>query len=542
MRLRNVLLGGLLLVAGLSIGLLIGSTGSTGLTDTGVSEIELAASDAICAAHRVPEDRCIRCNPGLIESLKAANDWCAGHDVPESLCTRCNPELIPEFETRGDWCVEHTIPESQCTLCDPEPVNLVAAGGVEDDDPHAGHDHAEGEPDDDEEEEEESTVSALESAPYPGLTVIYRTNQALCPTDQAIIQFATVETATRAGLEVRPVVVAPMNENFEAPAEVVFDKNRTSLLTSTLPVSVVRWEKEPGATLKAGDIIAMVESPDMAELQGAYLEAHADWLLHRREAQRSADLVANNLVDSASYERAQAELTAASARRVQTVSRLQLAGLNEADLEAMQSRNTVSSRFGIRASVDGFLLERIAQRGVVLDPGTELARLGDPQALWIEGRIRESDLTRVVVGQKVDFTTDGNALHHVTGTVIWISQFLDPHTRTATLRIRPDSGSKLLRAHEFGRIEVGDGPEENTIIVPRDAVQWEGCCNVVFVREAPDRFRPQKVKLGRGDGGYYRVLQGLEPGSEVVVRGSFLLKTELKKSSIGAGCCGLEAS
>ena len=77
-------------------------------------------------------------------------------------------------------------------------------------------------------------------------------------------------------------------------------------------------------------------------------------------------------------------------------------------------------------------------------------------------------------------------------------------------------------------------------MVPKDAVQWEGCCNVVFVREAPDRFRPRKVELIRGTGPYYQVSSGVEPGEEVVVDGSFLLKTELKKSSIGAGCCGIE--
>jgi cobalt-zinc-cadmium efflux system membrane fusion protein len=94
----------------------------------------------------------------------------------------------------------------------------------------------------------------------------------------------------------------------------------------------------------------------------------------------------------------------------------------------------------------------------------------------------------------------------------------------------------------FGRAVVQVSGPEPRVVVPKEAVQWEGCCNVVFVREAPDRFRPRKVTLARGVAGYYRILDGLRPGEHVVVGGSFLLKTELKKGSIGAGCCPEEAS
>ena len=94
-----------------------------------------------------------------------------------------------------------------------------------------------------------------------------------------------------------------------------------------------------------------------------------------------------------------------------------------------------------------------------------------------------------------------------------------------------------LQAGEFGRVAIVDRNPGLVTLVPKDAVQWEGCCNVVFVKEADDRFRPRKVEVRDGEGPYYQVTGGLEPGEEVVVNGAFLLKTELKKTSIGAGCC-----
>lgn len=467
---------------------------------------------------------------------------CTEHGVPESICTRCNSSLIDEFKERGDWCAEHGLPESQCALCNPALADQGIVPPGETADPHAGHNHAPGEGHDAPVAQVQESSELTGHNHYPGLSVIYRTNQPLCPTDQASIQFASVETAQRAGIEVQPVVVALSTITFEAPAEVVFDQNATTTLTSTVPVSVTRWVRDPGVAVKQGDVIAMAESPDLALLEGEHLEAWADWQMHDREEKRAAELLARGLLDSASFDRAAAEAVSAEARFVQSESRLRLAGLAETDVRELRERKAIGSRFAVRATMDGVLLERIAPLGILLDPGAVLVRIGNPAGLWIEAQVRESDLSRVALGQQVEFSADGNAMRRAPGEIIWISQFLDPHSRTATVRVRPSHNIDILRAHGFGRVTIAETGASATVMVPRDAVQWEGCCNVVFVREAPDRFRPRKVEVARGNASHYRVIDGLHPNDEVVVRGSFLLKTELKKGSIGAGCCGLEAS
>ena len=76
-----------------------------------------------------------------------------------------------------------------------------------------------------------------------------------------------------------------------------------------------------------------------------------------------------------------------------------------------------------------------------------------------------------------------------------------------------------------------------TMIVPRESVQWEGCCNVVFVKQNETTFVPRKVHLGPSSGAFYEVISGVEDGDVVVTQGSFLLKTEILKTNIGAGCC-----
>jgi cobalt-zinc-cadmium efflux system membrane fusion protein len=173
-----------------------------------------------------------------------------------------------------------------------------------------------------------------------------------------------------------------------------------------------------------------------------------------------------------------------------------------------------------------------------LDAGSTLALIGDPTALWIQAHVREQDLPRFKVGQEIVFTADGESLSRAQGKVIWVSQYLEPETRTGIVRARVAGRNDRLRAHTFGRAILKSADGQEALLVPKDAVQWEGCCNIVFVQEAIDRYRPTKVTIDRGNNHHYRVETGLREGDLVVTAGSFLLKTELKKESLGASCVG----
>jgi cobalt-zinc-cadmium efflux system membrane fusion protein len=72
--------------------------------------------------------------------------------------------------------------------------------------------------------------------------------------------------------------------------------------------------------------------------------------------------------------------------------------------------------------------------------------------------------------------------------------------------------------------------------VPNEAIQWEGCCHIVFVRLADDIFQARKLKLGASINGYTEVLVGVLPGEVVATEGSHVLKSEILKSALGAGC------
>ena len=121
--------------------------------------------------------------------------------------------------------------------------------------------------------------------------------------------------------------------------------------------------------------------------------------------------------------------------------------------------------------------------------------------------------------------------------ITWVAAHVDPRTRTLEARAELQNPGGILKANMFARASVEVRDRHPALVVPVDAVQWEGCCNVVFVKQSETLYEPRKVLLGVNTGTAYEVLDGLTGGEEVVTQGSFLLKTELLKGSIGAGCC-----
>lgn len=444
------------------------------------------------------------------------SDWCGEHSVPESECTKCHPSLIAGFKESGDWCAGHDLPESHCRLCNP---GIVFP-----------------------QELEHQTAELDLTEDEIGVELNYQANAAFCATNGALIQFASSATAERTGITVQPVRVAKRQSIDEAPAEIVFDKTSTSAVTIAVAALVSEWLVSPGARVSYGQPLAKLQSPDIARLRSDLITSYAKYRVQQKELDRHRELKERNLISEADFEMQSAVTEQARAEYVGVRSILLSAGLHEDDIIEIIEEDNLSNRLTLRSPSDGVVIERTAKVGELLNAGNTFAIVGDPSAMWIEARLTERQMHEVDLGHQLVFSSDGGGINRVGGEIIWISQFLDLHTRTGIVRARILDPNHGLRAGEFGRVQIVKTGSDDVSLVHKDAVQWEGCCNVVFVKEAVDRYRPRKVQLLGRFGPYYQIDGDVRAGQEVVVDGAFLLKTELKKSSIGAGCCGIEAT
>jgi cobalt-zinc-cadmium efflux system membrane fusion protein len=136
----------------------------------------------------------------------------------------------------------------------------------------------------------------------------------------------------------------------------------------------------------------------------------------------------------------------------------------------------------------------------------------------------------------VTFRPDGDPDQAVSGKVSWISTAVDEQTRTVKVRADVENTDGRLLANTFGKGYVTIRESATAVAVPSEAIQWEGCCHIAFVRLTDDIFQTRKVKLGSKVNGFTEVLIGLLPGEVVATEGSYVLKSEILKSALGAGC------
>lgn len=166
-----------------------------------------------------------------------------------------------------------------------------------------------------------------------------------------------------------------------------------------------------------------------------------------------------------------------------------------------------------------------------------LFEIVDTSSMRAEIEVPEMELHRVRLGQQVTVKVDALPGSEFTGTIDFIAPEVTRETRTSKARATLANPEATLRANMFGKAQIALGQTESTLLVPRIAVQRVADVDMVFVTTAPGEYEVRRVKTGVREGDSVEITSGLKAAEQVVTEGSFLLKTETMKGSIGAGCC-----
>jgi cobalt-zinc-cadmium efflux system membrane fusion protein len=473
---------------------------------------------------------------------KEKDDWCAEHGVPESVCVECNPERWPRPRP-PEWCRIHGVHE--CLWEHPEIAQLSIP-------PTA-------------------SPVALERSRLSLAFADRPVNSRKCKLFLRRIQFASEEAVTRAGIDVTPVWEAPISEFVSANGEVIYDQTRVARLSSRLRGSVWRVDGVVGQTVKKGDVLALVDVAEVGKAKAEFLQAVASVNVRTTNLDRlrsSASVVPEVQIrqGEAALQEAQIRLAGAEqalgnlglpirGEEVRGLSiealrqRLDFLGLPRAIAASLDARTATANLLPVRAPLDGVVVAREAVSGEVVDDARTLFVVADTTRMWLTLQVRAEDTGHLALGQTVRFRPDAGPQpapsgdsSAVSGRVAWISPAVDRKTRTVQVRAELDNSKGQLRDATFGSGRIILREEPQAVVVPSEAVQWEGDCFVVFVRDrdyltkgAPKVFHTRTVRPGAKDGGNTEIIAGVLPGEVVVSKGSALLRSELLKNSLGEG-------
>lgn len=480
-----------------------------------------------CKAHNVPDSRCIACHPELAGEDPA--DWCSEHGVKESECSICHPEIL-SGEKAADWCREHGVPESQCPQCHPD---IAVKGEL----PAGTEDHrVVREPD----PEGESAT--------PG-----------CLTHRLRVQFASPESVKKAGVKLAAVTRQPLRATATFPGEIAYDATRVVRCPSRVEGIVVALFHQVGETVRAGEAIAIVDSAEIGHAKTELVLARAQREVDQAALVRLQNAVERGLRGQTEVFEAEAAARTAKARLLSAqqalvnlgisidleqvgaasdetlAEHLRLAGLPELAPGVKQRVGASQNLVAIRAPIDGIVTERPVIEGAVVQPLETLLVVADTSRMWLEFHVRAEDTDRVRLGQSVTFVPDGIPDRSVSGAVAWISTEAEHATRAIECRADVPNADGFLRSRMFGRARVLLREDPNAIAVPDEAVNWEGCCWVTFVRLADDIFQTRKVRIGTKVNGFTEILSGVVPGEIVASAGSYVLRSDILRNRLGAG-------
>jgi len=347
------------------------------------------------------------------------------------------------------------------------------------------------------------------------------------------------------GVEVESVVMTDQPEVLEAPGRITLADSgswRIGVLTSG---RVEKVYVNAGDFVREGQILARMHSHDVHDARAAYQTSRTD--LSR--AQAAAALAKTN------YERAQ-RLYALKAGSLGEVERARQelanadAAVRDEQIELDKERIHLEGNLGvaadpgpevgedeadlipIRAAGSGYVLTKNVTPGTVVDATKDLFVIGELQRLWMIASVNEMNIRKLRVGQTAIVRTNAFPGDSFNGKVTNLSPELDPVTRVMRARIELQNASLKLRPEMLATAQILVGPSRPVLLVPSGAIQQINDSDVVFVRTAEDRFEVRPVHSGETFNGRVALLEGVKPGDAIVTHGSFLLKSQLLKSSI----------
>ncbi|MFO0866532.1 MAG: efflux RND transporter periplasmic adaptor subunit [Gemmataceae bacterium] len=481
----------------------------------------------------------------LFGSSAAKDDWCDEHSVPESICVECDDTRMPRI--KSTWCRKHGVHN-----CPFERVDVVQT----------------------------------KSTPIVSGEDLLRADRALqlkerkannqkCKLHHRRIQFASQEAMDKMGIDIQPVSTGPIVETVSASGELAFDQPRVAPVSA--PVAGRMWHVTEkgvqGVRVKRGELLALVDAIEVGKAKGELLQAFAQSDLRKRMVDMLKPLVPAGAASQVQLQ--EAELGYREARIRLMVAERALANLGMpihtdemkvATVEELAARLTLfglpadlASRFDAKATTgnllplmaprDGVVVAVKAASGELVEPGRPLFVVADTSRMWLHLHVRSEDARYLRIrdektgtkGHLVKFRPDGSD-DEVVGELTWKSTEVDEITKTVKYRVDLPNPDGSLLANSYGSAQVVIRQESDAIVIPNEALHWEGDCHIAFVRDkdfledgAKKVFHVRSVRPGVKQGANTEIIAGVLPGEVIATTNSAAMRAELLKNNLGAG-------
>jgi membrane fusion protein, heavy metal efflux system len=349
----------------------------------------------------------------------------------------------------------------------------------------------------------------------------------------------------KAGIQVARIQLRAVPEYLTAAGQIVMNEERTAHIGSYTDGRVTEIHANIGDFVRQGAVLARMHSHDVHETRAAYetaLEsvsrqqstvAYAERMRDRMVRLYELKSASKQEVEKAGADLRSAQTDLANARIAVEKEIAHLTDILRIPASALTNMNEEAEQVPVIAPISGTVVNRIITPGTVVEPGEEVFTVSDLSTVWMIASVNEGEISKVRVGNQAQILSQAYPDQAFRGKVTRLGTELDPKTRTLQVRILiPNEGTKL-RTGMYVNAQITQGLSRQALFVPEEAIQDVNGSSVVFLRKADNTFEPKPIQIAHRLNGQAEVSAGLNSGDAVVVKGSFVVKSQMLKSQIG---------
>ncbi len=311
------------------------------------------------------------------------------------------------------------------------------------------------------------------------------------------------------------------------PAQVVIPTQHVQVISAPLAGLIERIDVSTNETVRRGQRLLVLQSPELAGLERDYLQASLQAQLANQSLKRDEALYREGIIAQSRYQQTASTAAIAAAALSERRQMLHLAGLDNGAIARLQRSRKIASTLEVTAPFAGAVLEINASIGQRTDMTTPLLKLADLSPLWLEIQLPAHQSQNVQIGSLVRIGS-GKA----TGKIINIGRSVNPANQTVAVRAEVASGSHNLNPGQYVEVHIDTPAGKTQWLLPPAAIVHQGTRAVVFVR-ADGGFRPVAVQVTSQSASGSVAEASLNAQDEMVVRGALSIKSIWQGSGKG---------
>ena len=318
---------------------------------------------------------------------------------------------------------------------------------------------------------------------------------------------------------VQTVTVHPQKivDRLTLPARVTANPTKVVQIFPPLSGRIVRFSVLPGQVVHTGQVVAVLQSGDIAQARSDYEKAKIQVTLADAALKRGKLLLQHEVLAKADYEQLVAADDAAHSEQERARQVIHELGFSE---------NNNSDLAPIRSPISGVVLQTgtaVGEWQRSLDNATPVATVANLSQVWVLGDAYQNDLASVHVGRPVTVSFPAYPGLSMAGRVDNISESLDPNTLAVKVRVVLANPQLKLKPQMFATISIDRSAKEG-FLIPAAAVIHQNGSDSLFVETSPGKYESRTVTAGQMQGENIAILSGLQDGDRVVTLGAALLR------------------